>query len=170
VRKGKDGKVNALFKLLSGILAIGYDQLKQREKQRQFWRRVRLSMLAFTLVLLAFVLYVSVADAGLSPPGGERIRTFLDRHEASLLRPVRSDTDIRRAAGSLRRDFSGTLRDGQTPKGWIPSNLKPEAEKNLEYWANAQALSALLAAPEVGEAEARRLLAGLDVPFGNGAT
>src|SRR5438445_7139656 len=43
VRKGKDGKVNALFKLLSGILAIGYDQLKQREKQRQFWRRVRLS-------------------------------------------------------------------------------------------------------------------------------
>jgi MTH538 TIR-like domain (DUF1863) len=169
-RPDKDGKTNALLKLLSGILAVGYDELKQREKQRRFWRRVQLSALAFALVFLTFVLYVGVADAGLSPPGGERIRTFLDRHEASLLRPVRSDTDIRRAAGSLRRDFSATLRQGQTPTGWIPANLKPGAEKSLEYWAHPQALSALFAAPEAVDAESPRLLAGLDVPFAGGAT
>ena len=170
VRKGKDGKTNALFKLLSGILSVGYDELKQREKHRQFWRRVRLSSGIFALVLLTFVVYVAVADAGLSPPGGQRIRAFLDRHQASLLRRVHSDQDIQRSAAALRRDFSAALRGGQMPDGCIASSLKPGGEKTLEYWSNPQALSALFLAPEGNDAEMRRLLAGLDVQFENGAT
>src|SRR5207253_9725989 len=142
VRKGKDGKTNALFKLLSGILCVGYDELKQREKHRQFCRRVRLSSGIFALVLLTFVVYVAVADAGLSPPGGQRIRAFLDRHQASLLRRVHSDQDIQRSAAALRRDFSAALRGGQMPDVCIASSLKPGGEKALEYWSNPQALSA----------------------------
>lgn len=41
-RKGKDGRANAKLKLLSGILGVGFDELKQREKQRQLHGRIRL--------------------------------------------------------------------------------------------------------------------------------
>ena len=40
-RPGKDGKTNALFKILSGVLGVGYNDLKQREKQRQRQKRIR---------------------------------------------------------------------------------------------------------------------------------
>ncbi len=169
-REGKDGKTNALFKLISGILVVGYDELRQREKQRRFWRRVRLSAVALILVLLTCVVYVAVADAGLSPPGGAGIRAFLDRHQASVLRPVHSDAEIRRAASSLRRDVFEALHHGQSAEGWIASSLKPEGEKSIEYWSNAQALSALFATPEVDDVELRHLLNGLDVPFASGGT
>ena len=33
------GKANAKLKLLAGILGINYDDLRQREKRRQFWQR-----------------------------------------------------------------------------------------------------------------------------------
>src|SRR5207249_11017807 len=67
-RPGKDGKANALFKLLSGILGVGYDELKQREKQRQRQRRIRFSALGVGVALLISLLYVGVADAGLNLP------------------------------------------------------------------------------------------------------
>ena len=39
-RPGKDGKVNAKLKLISGMLGIGFDALKQREQQRRQRRLV----------------------------------------------------------------------------------------------------------------------------------
>lgn len=45
-RKDKDGKRNAKLKLLAGILGVGYDELKQREKHRRRWRAVQLSVLS----------------------------------------------------------------------------------------------------------------------------
>jgi len=36
VREGKDGRTNGKIKLLSGVLDVGYDELRQREKRRTF--------------------------------------------------------------------------------------------------------------------------------------
>lgn len=48
-RGGKDGKANAKLKLLAGLLGISYDELKQREKRRRFWRRIQLTTGAIVL-------------------------------------------------------------------------------------------------------------------------
>ncbi|MBI5773259.1 MAG: PD40 domain-containing protein [Verrucomicrobia bacterium] len=62
-RPGKDGKANALLKVLSGILGVSFDDLKQRDAER---REKRLRMVlagAFSLILvflfLGFQLMVS---------------------------------------------------------------------------------------------------------------
>jgi len=49
-REGKDGKVNVKLKLLAGLLGVSFDELRQRDKQRQFWRRVQLAATAATLI------------------------------------------------------------------------------------------------------------------------
>jgi hypothetical protein len=170
-RPGKDGKTNALFKLLSGMMGIGYDELRQREKQRQRQRRLRLSVLVVAVLLLISTTYMAVADAGLNVPAGKGIRTFLDSHDKSLMRRAHSNTEIRAAAASHRRELTTALEHGQTSHGWIAATLKPgAADSNIEYWSNAQALSALFTTMELPDAEARQLLAGLDVAFEANAT
>ncbi len=52
-RVGKDGRKNAFFKLLSGLLEVDYDDLKQRDKRRRLWLRLQLA--ALTAVVLAVV-------------------------------------------------------------------------------------------------------------------
>src|SRR5262245_32138128 len=74
-RPGKDGKTNALFKLLSGMMGVGYDELRQREKQRQRQRRLRFAALGVAVVFLVSLTYIAIADAGLNVPAGENVRT-----------------------------------------------------------------------------------------------
>jgi TIR domain-containing protein len=170
-RPGKDGKTNAIFKLLSGVMGVGYDELRQREKQRQRQRRLRLSALVVAVLLLITTTYMAVADAGLNVPAGKGIRTFLDRHDKSLMRRAHSNTEIHAAAAAHRRELTTALEHGQTSHGWIAATLKPgAADPNVEYWSNAQALSALFATVELSDGEARQLLAGLDVAFEPNAT
>lgn len=170
-RPGKDGKTNALFKLLSGMMGVGYDELRQREKQRQRQRQLRLSALVVAVLLLITTTYMAVADAGLNVPAGKGIRAFLDQHDKSLMRRAHSNTEIRAAAASHRRELTTALEHGQTSHGWIAATLKPgAADSNVEYWSNAQALSALFTTVELSDAEARQLLAGLDVAFEANAT
>jgi TIR domain len=164
-RKGKDGKQNALFKLLSGMLNVGYDELKRRERQRQRQRQLRRSMLAAVMVLLIGVAYVAVADAGLNLPGGHKIRMELDHNEASVFRPARSTADIRTAASPLRQNLLIALESGQTKQGGIASNLNPGSTKTFEPWSNAQALTAMFATPELSQEDARNLLRGFDQHF-----
>jgi hypothetical protein len=168
-RPGKDGKPNALFKLLSGVLGVGYDELKQRERQRQRQQRIRLAALAVGIVLLISVVYVAVADAGLNLPGGASIRASLDRHDMSVLRHAHSAVEIRTAASSMRRDLLEALKRGQLSEGGIASSLKPGGDKTFEYWSNVQALSAIFAAPETSDADSLLLLKGLDRPFAAGS-
>ncbi|HEY6046923.1 MAG TPA: toll/interleukin-1 receptor domain-containing protein, partial [Pyrinomonadaceae bacterium] len=167
-RPGKDGKSNALFKILSGVLGVGYDELKQREKQRQRQRRMRTIALAVGVVILVSVAYLAVADAGLRVPGGAAIRTQLDRRDASVLRPARSNAEIRAAASTMRRDLIAALKTGQTSEAGIASTLKPGSPKTLEYWSNAQALAAMFTTPELSDAEARQFENGIEVPFAQG--
>ncbi len=49
-REHADGKRGAKLKLLSGLLGVGYDELVQRERQRQFWQRLQQTALAAAVV------------------------------------------------------------------------------------------------------------------------
>ena len=50
MRPGKDGKRNAALKLLAGVLGVGYDELKQRDRRRRRWRAVQSVALALLVV------------------------------------------------------------------------------------------------------------------------
>ena len=41
-REGKDGKRNALLKLIAGIIGVPFGELRQRDRQRRIRRRIRL--------------------------------------------------------------------------------------------------------------------------------
>ena len=40
-REGRDGRHDALLKVIAGLLGVGFDDLQQRERQRQFWQRLQ---------------------------------------------------------------------------------------------------------------------------------
>lgn len=49
-RPRKDGKDGAKLKLLAGLLGLGLDELRQRERQRQFWLRVQRGVAALLVL------------------------------------------------------------------------------------------------------------------------
>lgn len=51
-RANKDGKENALLKLISGALGVDYDQLKQRDKQRKKQRQLIIGLLLGVLLTI----------------------------------------------------------------------------------------------------------------------
>ncbi|MGH7560236.1 MAG: toll/interleukin-1 receptor domain-containing protein [Gemmatimonadales bacterium] len=53
VRPGRDGRRNALLKILAGVLGVGYDELKRRERARRVRRRIALTALAASLAASA---------------------------------------------------------------------------------------------------------------------
>lgn len=166
-RKGKDGRANAKLKLLSGILNVGFDELKQREKQRQFYLKLRIAASIVAFVLMSFLVYVFAADANINVPGGENVRTFLDRHNASLFRPVHTDTEVRRAAASERRTLIEVLKRGRSQEGWLYNNLS--TREKLDAWTHAQALFVVFQMPDASNEELRDFLPALELPFTSGA-
>ena len=169
-RPGKDGKTNALLKLLSGVMGVGYDELRRRERQRQRQRQVRFAGLGVLGLFLMALVYVAVADAGLNLPASARIRTALDRNEASVFRAARSNGEIRQAASTMRQELVQALKRSQTQKGGIPSSLNPAAKTSFEYWSNGQALTAAFSAAELSDPDARQLLKGFEEQFEAGST
>lgn len=175
-RKGKDGRTNSKFKILSGILNVGYDELKQRERQRERARRIRLAGGIAALFLLTVAVYLGMADAGLNVPGGESVRTLLDRYDISVFRHVHSEAEIRDAARPMRRKLFDALRGGQTKEGWISSSLRQNVKQEIEWWSNSQALSALFSIPDAkfDDMDVNQTLQAfapaLEFPFAPGAT
>lgn len=175
-RKGKDGRTNSMFKLLAGILDVGYNELVQRERQRERARRLRLGLSIAAGLLLAVAVYVGMADAGLNLPGGESVRTFLDRHDISVFRHVHTDAEIREAGLKMRAKLFAALRGAQTKEGWLPPTLRKNAKLEMEYWSNSQSMSALFSVPDrqldgqdVGQS-LKGVTRAMDFPFAPGAS
>lgn len=163
-RKGKDGRANAKLKLLSGILNVGYDELKQREKQRQFYLKLRIAAGIVGFILFSMLVYIFAADAGINVPGGEGVRSFLDRHQFSLLRPVRTDAEVRQSAMSGRRAMIEAIKRGRMKEGWLANNLGTP-EKGGDVWSHSQALFAVFYMPDATTQELREFLPLLAMPF-----
>lgn len=168
-RPGKDGKTNALLKLLSGVMGVGYDELRRRERQRQRQRQMRFAALGVLGMFLMALVYVAAADAGLNLPAGARIRTTLDRNDVSVFRPVRSNAEIRQAASTMRHELVQAVKRSQTAKGGIPASLSPTTKAGFEYWSNGQALTGAFLTPELSEPDARQLLKGFEEHFQSGS-
>jgi len=62
-RAGKDGKANAKLKLISGLLGVGYDELRQRELQRRNRRMVLVTALALVVMTVTTALAISAVIA-----------------------------------------------------------------------------------------------------------
>lgn len=54
VRKGTDSKNSALLKIVAGIIGVGYDELRQRDRQRAFRRRLAWATASLATVALLF--------------------------------------------------------------------------------------------------------------------
>ncbi|HJR06608.1 MAG TPA: toll/interleukin-1 receptor domain-containing protein [Pyrinomonadaceae bacterium] len=167
-RKGKDGRENSKLKLLAGVLGVGYDELKQRELRRVRRRRLKLAASIFASLLLVSFLYLVMADKGLAIPGGEAVRTVLDRHDSSVLRPAKEMPEIQSAVVPLRRQLFDTLASNRTDDHWIKATIKSGNKLNIETWSHSQALFALFRVPEATHGELRGLLPCLEAPFAPG--
>lgn len=64
-RRGKDGRADALLKMIAGLLGVDYDELKQRDRRRRRWRRVRFAAAVFVAALLVAVVaaYIDARDS-----------------------------------------------------------------------------------------------------------
>lgn len=170
VRKGKDGRQNAKLKLLSGVLDVGYDELRQREKLRKQRRQIRNVGLAICVALVTVFGYLLLADSGLGVPGRDAVQRLLDRHELSLIRHAHSMSEIREGAVPLRQKLIDALESGRTSDGWIKTNLNPKQDRWIEVWSHSQSLTGILKAPEVNNEKARSFIPALELPFNSGLT
>lgn len=166
-RPGKDGKANAILKLLSGMLNVGFDQLHQRERQRAVRRRIHWSFAGMVAALFLLVGYVALADLGIGIPGGSGIRTMLDRFDVSFFRRIPSEAVTRAAAAETRRAASGVLLDvwAKGNRFTSDSSSRPGHDKTLQVWDQCQALSGLLGSPDLTEEQLRTLVAELKATF-----
>jgi class 3 adenylate cyclase len=128
------------------------------------WARVLAPVWKTALVLVLPLAYVLLSDAGLDVPGGGAIRRWLDARDASLLRPVASDVEVRASADAQRRRLTGLLMGSRTPEGWVPSAFGV-AERDPDLWSIAQSTYALFQAPHLSVAELRSLLPAVRVFF-----
>lgn len=62
-RAGKDGKATAKLKLISGLLDVGFDALKQREQQRRVRRMAAITALALLVMLVTTALAINAVIA-----------------------------------------------------------------------------------------------------------
>ncbi len=60
-RDGKHGKADSRLKIIAGLLGIGLDELKQRERRRKLWRRVQLVAAGGGLIVLVVVIWYAYA-------------------------------------------------------------------------------------------------------------
>jgi len=72
-RPGKDGKHDALLKVLAGVLGVGFDELKQRDLQRRQRRATALAggAIALTIVMAALTVWAFFAQAEADRQGVE---------------------------------------------------------------------------------------------------
>jgi hypothetical protein len=148
-RMGKDGKANARLKLLAGMLEVGFDQLHQRERQRALRRRSACRSAGLALAVLMLAGYVARADLGVGVPGGEGIRTVLDRFDASFFRPIPDDAALRRAALETRKATSAVLLNvwQKGNRFTFDSPSRRGHQQTLQVWDQSQARSGLLRSP-----------------------
>jgi hypothetical protein len=161
LRQHADGRVDAQIKCIAGLLGIGFDELKQRERQRVRRRRIIKAVQVAVALTVVVLTYIITADGGISMPGGAPIRTLIDRHEASLLRPVHQDTYVARDAAEVAREMTRQILDKKAQ-----GQLR-RASGNYDLWSTAQVLTPVLRSTYTGAEDRRRAVALLGEAFDN---
>lgn len=170
-RPGKDGREHALLRLIAGLLGLGFDELRRRERQRAKQRQQQQLGAASLLSAVSAIAYLGLADAGSGVAGGDVIRRWIDDREWSVFRPAPTADEIARVAAKLRPLLFARLQtEQQSPTEWIDESpaRKIGPKKSLAVWVASQGITAALRHPEAGIAELRPFLKDLEGAFSNG--
>jgi WD40 repeat protein len=125
-REGKDGKANAKLKLLSGILGVGFDDLKQREQQR---RQRRMAMVASAASVLTVAMAILAAWALVAQGEATQQRDEADRQRAEA---VTQRAESERNAQEVKR----RLNSFYTERG-VQLLGEDDAERAIIYLSKA---------------------------------
>ena len=170
MRRGKDTRDAARLKLIAGIIGVGYEELRQRDRRRTIQHRVRIASAAAVAVMVVGIAYLGAADSGLALPGGEAIRLSLDRYDASPLRKAHSMDEIRRTAGTARDLMVERLDREWRARSWIVENrartIGPKVA--ISPWVSSQAAYAMARSIAPGDRRMRDLFDILANPFAPG--
>jgi hypothetical protein len=160
-RSGSDGSRDAVLKLLAGILGLGFDQLKQRERLRRR-RRILGSIAAATVLAMGLIFgYVSLADLNIGVPGASIIRTEIDHWGISIFRPTISANVVLSELTKSRSLMRQRLLDVIGQPEWL------QRKSLSSVWEFGQLATALARNPRAEQDDiqlaARQLTAALDI-------
>lgn len=101
-REGKDGRENAVIKLMAGLLGVGFDDLRRREQayQRQRVRRLQITSGVFALL---FIAAISAAVYAVSQK--RTVQRTLSRSDLQLAVLARDNDDVSRSVAYLARSL-----------------------------------------------------------------
>ncbi len=169
-RPGKDTRDAARLKLIAGILDVGLEELRQRERHRVLQQRLRGAISAIAAAAVLMLVYAGVADKGLDVPGAERLRHGLDRYHLSWFRPVRSEPEIRQAAGQAEASLIDRMRREWRDGSWQrPNSTRVTGPKvAISPWVTSQAMWAVFTAISPTDKALPDFLAVLEAPFAPG--
>jgi hypothetical protein len=146
-RPNKDGPRLALLKIIAGILAVDFDQLRRREDEREKRRRLVRFSLMLAATLLVVLAYLLAVDAGLAMPAGGYLRESIDRHHWSFFRPIYPMDQIVETASSIRRSLIEADLEH-----WHVSNQNfygvDDRDPHSGIWASMQLAATVLHSPE----------------------
>ena len=164
VRRGKDGAANARLKVLATMLGVSFDDLKQRDRQRQIRRRLSLAGAAAGLVVGLIATLLLALDAGIDAPGGATVRRVADRYGISVLRRLPPPVAMESKARALRTQLAARLL-GASRDDWFLASFLPSDGSNDGVWIHSQIAYALMSPPEADRSHVRRVAATLGKPF-----
>lgn len=174
VRNGRDDKATASLRIIAGMLNVGYDELRQRERRRARRRMAYLSGSVVLAVLAIVIAYFLAADAGARILGNAAIVNFIDRNDISIFRHAHRDNEIHESAVKTRVRLLRKLQDdadqtlvalkaGGQPRKWMREKIGDKLL--LAAWDSSQALYAILKGPETSLDDRKKLLPILDETF-----
>jgi hypothetical protein len=167
VRPGKDTRDAARLRLIAGVLGVGFDELRQRERRRLMQQRLRQALSAVAVIAAVMLVYVGVADKGLDVPGADRLQRGLDHYHLSLFRPVRSEQEIRQAAGQAETALIARMHREWLDGSWQrPNPTRPNGPKvAISPWVTSQAMWGVFRAISPSDPALPDFLAVLEAPF-----
>jgi len=156
---GRDGFRNAKIKIIAGILGVGFDELKRRDRIRARWRLAWVS----ASTLLVALAYILLADMGAPFLFASTIQRWLDGRELSVSRHAPSESTLMAKISRLRsqvipyelKEIGGEL--AFTPDGHVGGT-----------WGLGQMVSAIAAAPEATAADLAQAKDRIDFIFNAG--
>lgn len=162
-RPGKDGRRDALLKLVAGIAGVGFDELKRREGVRQTARRRRLALAAMAGIAAVTLAYIGAADAGLGLPRADTIRDAIDDRRSSLFRKPVPPEAVEAAVARFGTEIRPRLLEGVDPERNV--RFRQEWPGTNGAWEGSQTLAALLSDPQLPVSEIPRLVSLQDRLF-----
>jgi tetratricopeptide (TPR) repeat protein len=119
-RSGKDGKSDALLKLVAGIIGVGFDALKQRDLHRRLYRMVAVTAVSLSIMVLmsvlAFRAYVAEQEALQHRAQAEDLIGFMLGDLREKLEPI-GRLDVLDVVGDKSIDYFESLEsDDLAPK------------------------------------------------------